>query len=143
MGFAEPEAAVAPANPADRRGPFRPQMLISTRSRLHGETIARTFQVADACVILAVTWAVFDYANPAGVLGSSIGAVAPMLAPALMLIVVSGGSALGALIRTLTPGTELARFLCECALWSIMVVVIASPLANARLRARLNESVPT
>jgi len=60
----------------------------------------------------------------------------------LMLIVVSGGWALGILIRSITPGTGLAQFIGECALWSIMVVIIASPLANAGLRARLNASVP-
>ena len=61
----------------------------------------------------------------------------------LTLIVVSGGWALGALVRAVTPGTGVPRFLIECALWSVMVVVIASPLANPRLRARLNASVPT
>ncbi len=61
----------------------------------------------------------------------------------LMLVVVSGGWALGILMRSVVPGTGLARFIGECALWSIMVVVIASPLANAGLRARLNASVPT
>lgn len=60
----------------------------------------------------------------------------------LMLIVVSGGWALGTLIRSVAPGTGLARFIGECALWSIIVIVIASPLANAGFRARLNASVP-
>lgn len=62
---------------------------------------------------------------------------------ALTLIVVSGGWALGALVRSVAPGTGMARFLSECALWLITVVVIASPLANSGLRARLNASVPT
>lgn len=61
----------------------------------------------------------------------------------LMVIVVSGGWTLGTLIRSVAPGAGLARFIGECALWSIMVVVIASPFANAALRARLNASVPT
>jgi O-antigen/teichoic acid export membrane protein len=62
---------------------------------------------------------------------------------ALTLIVVSGGWALGALVRSVAPGTGMARFLSECALWLITVVAIASPLANSGLRARLNASVPT
>jgi len=85
--FADAEPAPPQANPADRRGPFRPQTLISTRSRLHGETIARSFQAIDAGVIMILTWVVFDFANPTGVLASPIVAVAPAFAPALMLIV--------------------------------------------------------
>ncbi len=61
----------------------------------------------------------------------------------LMLAVVSGGWALGILVRSVAPGTGLARFIGECAFWLTVVVIIASPLANAGLRARLNASVPT
>jgi len=49
-----PEDAAPPAE-ADRRGPFRPKRLISTRERLRGRAVAGTFQVADAAAAMAVS----------------------------------------------------------------------------------------
>jgi hypothetical protein len=61
---------------------------------------------------------------------------------AVMAFVTLGGWALGAIIGSRAPGTGLTRFACECALWLIVVAVIASPLANASLRERLDAMLP-
>ncbi len=61
---------------------------------------------------------------------------------ALMVLVTSAGWALGIAIRSLVPGTGLTAFVVECALWLVVVLAVASPLANARLRARLDASLP-
>jgi O-antigen/teichoic acid export membrane protein len=61
----------------------------------------------------------------------------------VMVAVTLGGWALGAIIRSWAPGTGLLRFVSECALWLIVVAGIASPLANANIRARLDASLPT
>jgi O-antigen/teichoic acid export membrane protein len=61
---------------------------------------------------------------------------------ALMVLVTSAGWALGISIRSLAPGTGLTAFVVECALWLVVVLAVASPLANARLRARLDASLP-
>ena len=50
----------------------------------------------------------------------------------LMVIVTSAGWALGIAIRSLVPGTGLTAFVVECALWLVVVLAVASPLANAR-----------
>jgi hypothetical protein len=62
---------------------------------------------------------------------------------AVMVAVTVGGWVLGAIIRSWAPGGGLVRFVSECALWLIVVAVIASPLANASIRARLDASLPT
>ena len=61
---------------------------------------------------------------------------------ALMIVVTLGGWALGTAIRSWMPGTGLARFAGECALWLAFVAVIASPLAHAGFRARLDAGLP-
>ena len=59
-----------------------------------------------------------------------------------MILVTSGGWALGAVIREWVPGTGLLRFVAECALWLIVVALLGSPLANKSLRDRLLEAIP-
>jgi O-antigen/teichoic acid export membrane protein len=60
----------------------------------------------------------------------------------LMVFVTLGGWALGTIIRSWVPGAGLMRFVYECALWLVVVAGIASPLANASFRARLDASLP-
>jgi O-antigen/teichoic acid export membrane protein len=66
-----------------------------------------------------------------------------VLLAALIVLVTSAGWALGIAIRSLVPGTSLVSFVIECTLWLVVVLAVASPLANARLRARLDASLPT
>jgi O-antigen/teichoic acid export membrane protein len=60
----------------------------------------------------------------------------------LMAFVTSVGWALGAIIRAWVPGTGLLRFAFECALWLIVVAVVAAPLTNGSLRDRLVAKIP-
>ncbi|CAN5274189.1 polysaccharide biosynthesis protein HfsE [soil metagenome] len=57
-GVAIPSTPTAPplsaAEPHDRRGPFRPERLLSTRSRVAGRNLSLLFRLADAAVILAM-----------------------------------------------------------------------------------------
>ncbi|MGB9115395.1 hypothetical protein [Bradyrhizobium sp.] len=61
---------------------------------------------------------------------------------ALMILVTSGGWALGAVIRICLPGTGLVRFIAECTLWLVVVVVVASPIMRKNLRNRLIAAIP-
>jgi O-antigen/teichoic acid export membrane protein len=61
---------------------------------------------------------------------------------ATMILVTSGGWALGAMIRSWVPGTGLIRFVGECTLWLAIAALVASPLAKASLRNRLIEAIP-
>jgi O-antigen/teichoic acid export membrane protein len=61
---------------------------------------------------------------------------------AILLVVTSGGWALGAAIRAWMPGTGLARFVGECAVWLLLVAMVASPLTSRSLRNRLVEVIP-
>lgn len=61
---------------------------------------------------------------------------------AIMVTVVPAGGAIGAAIGHLLPGTGIARFLAECALWLAAVALLASPLAHKPLRDRLVASIP-
>lgn len=61
---------------------------------------------------------------------------------AAMTLVTSGGWALGMIIRSWVPGTGLFRFACECALWLIVVALVASLMARASVRNRLIAAIP-
>jgi Undecaprenyl-phosphate glucose phosphotransferase len=82
----EARSVEGPPHPADRRGPFRPENLISTRARLNGETIAGLFRGADAVAAVLLAWLAFDLAAPAGVWASPVAAATPVFAAALLLI---------------------------------------------------------
>jgi O-antigen/teichoic acid export membrane protein len=60
----------------------------------------------------------------------------------VMVIVTSGGWGLGAAIRSLMPWGGLTGFVAECALWLVVVALIAGPLANRTLRNRLMAAIP-
>jgi Undecaprenyl-phosphate glucose phosphotransferase len=80
-----PQPIVASAR-ADRRGPLRPGRLIASRSRLNGDVLAQGFRAVDATVAVVLAWLACDVANPAGVLASPVGAVAPFGVAALLLV---------------------------------------------------------
>jgi Undecaprenyl-phosphate glucose phosphotransferase len=65
--------------PADRRGPFRPKRLVTTRERLRGRTVAAMFQAGDAIAALAAAMAARALAPPDA-------AQAPFFAAPLALI---------------------------------------------------------
>ncbi len=60
----------------------------------------------------------------------------------MMMTIVSVGVAIGAAIRYLMPGTGIAHFLLECALWLGAVVLLGSPLATKSLRQNWAETIP-
>ncbi len=61
----------------------------------------------------------------------------------LMVTVTGFGWALGAAIRSVSPLGGLAGFLAECGLWLVVMGLVASPLANAKLRMRLAGLIPS
>jgi O-antigen/teichoic acid export membrane protein len=61
---------------------------------------------------------------------------------AIMILVTSGGWALGIIIRLWLPGTGLARFAGECTLWLIVVALVASPIMRGGFRNRLIAAIP-
>jgi O-antigen/teichoic acid export membrane protein len=60
----------------------------------------------------------------------------------VMVLVTSGGWALGTLIRWWLPGTGLMRFAGECTLWLAVVALIASPMLRGSFRNRLIAAIP-
>jgi O-antigen/teichoic acid export membrane protein len=61
---------------------------------------------------------------------------------ATIIAVILSGCSLGLAIRLTMPGTGLVRFLGECSLWLVTVVLLASPLASKRIRDRLTAAIP-
>jgi O-antigen/teichoic acid export membrane protein len=61
---------------------------------------------------------------------------------AMMVTIVSGGAAIGAVIRHFLPGSGVMHFLIECTLWLVAIAVLASPLAKKPLRDKLVEAIP-
>jgi O-antigen/teichoic acid export membrane protein len=60
----------------------------------------------------------------------------------LFVLVTSAGSGLGAILRSIVPGSGLSKFMIECALWLAIAGLAASPLASARFRNRLSDAIP-
>jgi O-antigen/teichoic acid export membrane protein len=60
----------------------------------------------------------------------------------VMAFVTLAGWMLGTIIRSWTPGNGVLRFAFECALWLIIVAVVAAPLANSSVRNRLIARIP-
>jgi hypothetical protein len=56
--------------------------------------------------------------------------------------VVVSGWGLGLAIRWYVPGSGLLHFVAECALWSIVAGLAASPLAIRRVRDALIAAIP-
>jgi O-antigen/teichoic acid export membrane protein len=61
---------------------------------------------------------------------------------AVITVVTLAGWALGTALRLTIPLAGPMRFFVECALWLVIVVVAASPLAIGRVRARLAAAIP-
>ena len=61
---------------------------------------------------------------------------------AVMAVVTLGGWGLGTVIRSWVPWTGLTGFAVECALWLVIVALVASPLLSRDLRDRLIAAIP-
>ena len=61
---------------------------------------------------------------------------------AMMVTIVAGGAAIGAVIRYFLPGSGVMHFLVECMLWLVAAAVLASPLAKKPLRDKLVDAIP-
>jgi hypothetical protein len=60
----------------------------------------------------------------------------------LIALVTAFGWGLGVIIRFALPLDGLARLVVECTLWSVVVAVVASPLASGRFRTKLAGMIP-
>jgi cadmium resistance protein CadD (predicted permease) len=61
---------------------------------------------------------------------------------AMMVTIVSGGAAIGTVIRHFLPGTGVMHFLIECMLWLVAAALLASPLAKKPIRDKLVDAIP-
>ena len=61
---------------------------------------------------------------------------------AVIAVVTLSGWSLGMVIHLAVPGTGLMRLVGECALWLLVVALVASPLQNGELRSRLIAIIP-
>jgi hypothetical protein len=60
----------------------------------------------------------------------------------IVTAVTLGGWSLGLVIRDIMPGAGLSHFAGECALWLLVVGVLAGPLWNGEVRDRLGAVIP-
>jgi Undecaprenyl-phosphate glucose phosphotransferase len=85
MRVIEPEAAPdALIDARDRRGPFRPEQLISSRARRSGAVAVRLFRGADAAALMALTLAVAQATIGGELLAAPVRAVLPLVVAALL-----------------------------------------------------------
>jgi polysaccharide biosynthesis protein PslA len=79
-----PASPERPEAPADRRGPFRPERLITSRARQSGRQAAHGFRLADLVLLAAVTVAVLIVVNEGPVWTVPLSRALPMIAAALV-----------------------------------------------------------
>jgi hypothetical protein len=65
-----------------------------------------------------------------------------LLLTGLAALVTAFGWGLGSVVRSAIGGSGLAPFVAGCAVWLASMVLVASPLANRRLRTKLADFIP-
>ena len=107
----EPEGAAhdPELDPANRRGPFRPNRMAPVRERLSGATLARVFRLADVGLVILATLAGAALLSPAGLLDQPFGAVLPLMAAPLITLWMLNSVRAYALSARETLGRHLAR----------------------------------
>ncbi len=70
----------------DRRGRLRPGRLVSLRSRLDGRAVARSFRAVDGAVVAASVLGAAQLTSTGGLMAASVGAIAPYLLGAVLLV---------------------------------------------------------
>ena len=76
---------VLPKTGRDRRGPFRPERLLSARRRGDGDMYVRLFRAIDGLAVLGTTAACAVTVLPSGLLAAPLGNVLPFVAGVLVL----------------------------------------------------------
>ena len=85
-----PARTVTPASPerqgdpADRRGPFRPERLVTSRARQSGRQAAHGFRLADVAFLTAVTVVTLAVVNDGPLWTAPLSRALPMIAAALV-----------------------------------------------------------
>jgi len=80
----DPDAA-PPADPKDRRGPFRPNRLVPVRSRLELRHVTHTFRLVDAALVVVGAVAAIRVMAVDGLLRLTVGDVLPLVLSAGVL----------------------------------------------------------
>ncbi|MDR3512794.1 MAG: exopolysaccharide biosynthesis polyprenyl glycosylphosphotransferase [Caulobacteraceae bacterium] len=135
---AAPAAVAAEPSLRERRGPMRPDRLISARERLSGEILSALIRGVDAAAAVALAWLVYDLQHPAGVWASPVGRAIPYFAGAVLLVCGLGMvEAYGFRARE-RLSAHLAR---TGAAFGVTGLVLAIALAAGRASASLFEGV--
>jgi O-antigen/teichoic acid export membrane protein len=61
---------------------------------------------------------------------------------AIIVTIISVGLLIGVVIRNLLPGGGIGHFVVECMVWLVAIALLASPMANRRLRDWLVKAIP-
>jgi len=79
-----PASPERPGDPADRRGPFRPARLVTSRARQSGRQAAHGFRLADVTFLVVVTVVALIVVNEGPVWTAPLSRALPMIAAALV-----------------------------------------------------------
>lgn len=106
-------------SPRDRRGPFRPERLISLRERRANDMYARMFRFADAVVLAFLSFICASLTSSAGWLEAHVSETLPFLTALLLACWALGSFGLYRFARTESLGIHIAKV-------SLAVVVSAA-----------------
>lgn len=107
--------AFSPAPPKegkDRRGPFRPEKLVSARERKSGDLIVRVFRLLDGCALLYFTILCALPAIPEGFLRAPMGDTLPFAIGAITIYWSLGAGGLYRFGRRARLSKHIAKLLC-------------------------------
>ena len=106
-------------DPRDRRGPLRPERLVSSRARASGRMAVRFFNAADtaAVLLLALTTAAAATAGP--LMSAPLGEILPVCAAAAIALWALGGFGLYGFGRNERLATHLAKLAAAFALAAV------------------------
>jgi len=118
-----------PADPKDRRGPFRPGQLLPTRKRLNGASLARAFRLIDVLLVAGSALVVAAQFGPAAgsLLNQPLGAVLPFFFGAVAALTgLAIANAYG-----FTPREQVLRHLARPVAVSVVAALVAWACALA------------
>ena len=112
-------------DPRNRRGPFRPERLVSARERRSGDMFVRMFRAVDVVALAGLGWACIAPVAPSGVFKASVGDLLPAIAAIAIVYSLLGAAGLYNFMRKESLLRHLAKLTGVFAAGAAVAAVLA------------------
>lgn len=127
-------------DPRDRRGPFRPEKMVTSRARQSGAAAVRLFRGADVLALIALTVAVAEASIGGSLLAAPVRAIVPLVSAALLTAWMLKGLELYRFGRNERLNVHLGKLVCIFAFACAVCLGLAA-LVGAGERVMLGVAV--